>query len=91
MLLLDDVIPLSTTTPAQRPGPVTLQGRYGRVEKLSAGHAADLWKVFGGHDEVWTYISTDGPFQTEDAFSAFIAKRAAAYERRLNAARNTPM
>ena len=64
--------------PAALPGPVTLQGRYGRVEKLLACHTADLWKAFAGHDEVWTYISTDGPFKTEDEFSAFIAKRAAA-------------
>jgi len=66
------------TTPAQRPGPVTLQGRYGRVEKLVTRHTADLWKVFAGHDAVWTYISTDGPFKTGDEFSTFIAKRAAA-------------
>lgn len=65
-------------TPAQQPGPVTLQGRYGRVEKLEPHHAADLWAAFGGHNQVWTYISTDGPFATEAKFSAFIAKRAAA-------------
>jgi len=65
-------------TPAPRPGPVTLPGRYGRVEKLRPGHAADLWTVFAGHDEAWTYISTDGPFATFDEFSAFIAMRAAA-------------
>lgn len=64
--------------PARRPGPVTLKGRYGRLEKLTAEHAADLWKVFAGHDEVWTYISTDGPFANREEFSAFIAKRAAA-------------
>ena len=66
------------TTPAQRPGPVTLQGRYGRIEKLMPNHAADLWKVLAGHDAVWTYITSDGPFPNFDAFAAFIAKRAAA-------------
>lgn len=66
------------TTPAQRPGPVTLQGRYGRIEKLAPQHAPDLWKVFAAHDAVWTYISTDGPFANEAEFAAFIAKRAAA-------------
>jgi len=65
-------------TPAPRPGPVTLKGRYGRLEKLSADHGEDLWKVFAGHDRVWTYISTDGPFATAGEFSGFIAKRAAA-------------
>jgi RimJ/RimL family protein N-acetyltransferase len=64
--------------PAQRPGPVTLQGRYGHLEKLQSEHAGDLWKAFAGHDRIWTYISTDGPFATEAAFAPFIAKRAAA-------------
>jgi RimJ/RimL family protein N-acetyltransferase len=71
-------LPVADPTQAPRPGPVTLKGRYGRLEKLEARHAADLWKVFAGHDEVWTYISTDGPFASEAAFSAFIAMRAAA-------------
>jgi RimJ/RimL family protein N-acetyltransferase len=66
------------TTPAQRPGPVVLKGRYGRLEKLKPEHAADLWKAFGGHDHVWTYISTDGPFAAEAEFTLFVAKRAAA-------------
>ena len=65
-------------SPAQRPGPVTLQGRYGRLKKLEARHAADLWSVFKDHNEVWTYISTDGPFGDPQTFADFIAKRAAA-------------
>ena len=71
-------LPVADPTPAPRPGPVTLQGRYGRLEKLEPRHAADLWAVFAGHDEVWTYISTAGPFAGAAEFSAFIAKRAAA-------------
>ena len=66
------------TTPAKGPGPVTLKGRYGRVEKLGPEHTRDLWSAFTGHDQVWTYISTDGPFATEAEFSAFLGKRAAA-------------
>ena len=66
------------TAPAKRPEPVTLPGRYGRIEKLGPQHTADLWTAFAGHDQVWTYISTDGPFATEAEFSAFLAKRAAA-------------
>ena len=65
-------------TPAQRPGPVTLQGRYGRLEKLDPQHTADLWTALAGHDRIWTYISTDGPFATAAEFSAFLAKRAVA-------------
>jgi RimJ/RimL family protein N-acetyltransferase len=66
------------TTPAKRPGPVVLQGRYGHLEKLAAARAGDLWRAFAGHDQIWTYISTDGPFADESEFSAFIAMRAAA-------------
>jgi RimJ/RimL family protein N-acetyltransferase len=65
-------------TPAERPGPVTLPGRFGRIEKLKARHAASLWTVFAEQDQVWTYISTDGPFEALDEFSAFIARRATA-------------
>jgi RimJ/RimL family protein N-acetyltransferase len=65
------------TTPAQRPGPVTLQGRYGRIEKLEPRHTDDLWSVFRGHDDVWTYITSDGPFADAQRFAEFIAKRAA--------------
>ncbi len=68
---------LVDTTPAQRPGPVTLQGHYGHIEKLTAEHAAALWPAFAGHDEVWTYISADGPFANQAEFAAAIAKRAA--------------
>jgi RimJ/RimL family protein N-acetyltransferase len=65
-------------TPAPRPGPVTLKGRYGRLEKLTPAHAADLWAAFASHDQVWTYISTDGPFATAAEFVPFLEKRAAA-------------
>ena len=71
-------LPVENTAPAPRPGPVTLKGRYGHLEKLTPEHAAELWPVFAGHDSLWTYISTDGPFANLEAFSAFIAKRAAA-------------
>jgi RimJ/RimL family protein N-acetyltransferase len=66
------------STPAKRPGPVTLQGAYGRLEKLRPEHATDLWKAFAGHDQVWTYISTDGPFANAAEFASFLAMRAAA-------------
>ena len=70
-------LPVADPTPAPRPGPVTLKGRYGRLEKLGPEHAADLWALFAGHDEVWTYIAAYGPFVAEDEFFAFIDKRAA--------------
>ncbi len=70
--------PVDDPTSGPRPGPVTLKGRYGRLEKLKAGHADDLWAAFAGHDQVWTYIAADGPFATAAEFVPFIAKRAAA-------------
>ncbi len=71
-------LPVDDPTPAPRPGPVTLKGRYGRIEKLKADHAADLWKVFAGQDQVWTYIATSGPFASFDEFASFVVMRAAA-------------
>jgi RimJ/RimL family protein N-acetyltransferase len=71
-------LPVDDPTPAPRPGPVTLKGRYGRLEKLKAEHAADLWEVFAGHDHVWTYIGADGPFATAAEFVPCIERRAAA-------------
>jgi RimJ/RimL family protein N-acetyltransferase len=71
-------LPVDDPTPAPRPGPVTLKGRYGRLEKLKSDHAADLWAVFAGHDQVWTYIGADGPFATAAEFVPSIERRAAA-------------
>jgi RimJ/RimL family protein N-acetyltransferase len=71
-------LPVADPRPGPRPGPVLLKGRYGRLEKLRPDHWPDLWTVFAGHDQVWTYISSDGPFTSADEFSAFIAMRAAA-------------
>ena len=71
-------LPVEKTGAAPRPGPVTLKGRYGRLEKLRPDHWSDLWAAFAGYDRVWTYISTDGPFADPSEFAAFIAKRAAA-------------
>jgi RimJ/RimL family protein N-acetyltransferase len=66
---------LVDTTPAMRPSPVTLQGRYGRVEKLRTEHAGALWDVVKGHDAIWTYMSRYGPFADAAEFSAWVATR----------------
>lgn len=63
-------------TPAQRPGPVTLEGRYGRVERLDPHkHGAALWDAVRGHDDIWTYMSSYGPFVSEHDFLAWLASR----------------
>jgi RimJ/RimL family protein N-acetyltransferase len=71
-------LPVADPRPGPRPGPVTLKGRYGRLEKLKPEHAADLWRVFAGHDRIWTYIPRDGPFATFEEFAPSLAMRATA-------------
>jgi len=66
--------PVVDATPAQRPGPITLQGRFGRVERLAQHHDAALWDAVKGHDPLWTYMGY-GPFADFAAFSAWIGSR----------------
>jgi hypothetical protein len=61
--------------PAQRLGPVTLEGRYGRVEKLEAKHAASLWVAVKGDDRLWTYMAY-GPFTDASSFASWVSERA---------------
>jgi RimJ/RimL family protein N-acetyltransferase len=69
--------PLVDATPAARPGPVVIEGRFGRVEKLdTARHGKALWNAVNGQDQIWTYMSAYGPFATEAVFSDWLAGRA---------------
>jgi len=61
--------------PAQRLGPVTLEGRYGRVEELAAKHAASLWVAVKGDDRLWTYMAY-GPFTDASSFASWVSERA---------------
>jgi RimJ/RimL family protein N-acetyltransferase len=61
--------------PARRPEAVTLPGRFGRIEKLSAAHAADLWAAGIGEDRIWTYVSSSGPFADASAYRDWVASR----------------
>jgi RimJ/RimL family protein N-acetyltransferase len=67
--------PPVNATPARRPGPVTLTGRYGRVERLAPDHAAALWRAVQGHDRIWIYMSGYGPFADAAAFAQWLAGR----------------
>jgi len=62
---------------AERPGAAVLSGRFGRVEKLKPGHAADLWTELAGDDRIWTYMPSYGPFADANAFTEWIGKQAA--------------
>ena len=66
--------PLVGVTPANLPGPVVLEGRFGRIEKLDAGHAAALWEAVTGDVTLWTYMGY-GPFANFAAFEAWVAER----------------
>ncbi len=68
-------LPVANATPGPRPGPVTLEGRYGRVERLAQHHDKDLWDAVNGHDTIWTYMSGYGPFPDFPAFSKWVGSR----------------
>jgi RimJ/RimL family protein N-acetyltransferase len=68
--------PVVGTGPARRPESVVLEGHFGRVEKLAAIHAPDLWEAVKRHDEIWTYMSSYGPFANPAEFADWVADRA---------------
>jgi RimJ/RimL family protein N-acetyltransferase len=64
-------------SPAPRPGPVTLKGRFGSVERLDPDrHGATMWEAIRGHDELWTY-NGNGPFPEAAGFASWLAERGA--------------
>jgi len=67
--------PAVDPTPGERPGPVTLSGRFGAVARLDAArHGPALWDGVRGQDPIWNYMSY-GPFADAQAFSAWLAER----------------
>jgi RimJ/RimL family protein N-acetyltransferase len=66
--------PVVDATPAQKPGAVVLEGRFGRVEKLDPRrHATDLWQALSADDRLWTHMFY-GPFSDAGAFSNFLGE-----------------
>jgi RimJ/RimL family protein N-acetyltransferase len=64
------------TTPAQRPGEIRLEGRFGAVEKLApARHGSALWDAVKGHDDIWAYMSFYGPFDNQASFAEWLTSR----------------
>ena len=65
--------PAVDAAPALFPGSVTLRGRYGSIERLSAArHRSALWTAMRGHDTIWAYLPA-GPFADQVEFDAYIA------------------
>ena len=63
--------------PAARPGDVTLDGHYGRVEKLDAlRHGAEFWTAIKDTPDLWTYMPY-GPFSNARDFDEWLTERAA--------------
>jgi len=59
--------------PAGRPSTTSLQGRFGRLEKLEPRrHGHRLWEAVKGHDEIWTYLPSYGPFPGGAQFFEFL-------------------
>lgn len=66
-------------TPRQRPGRVTLEGRYCTLEPLDAArHAADLYAAYAqaGDGRDWTYMAV-GPFADEASYAQYAQGAAA--------------
>jgi len=60
--------PLGNWQTPPAPSGDVLEGRYARLEKLSADrHAALLYRRFEGHDAVWDYLPY-GPFHSAAAY-----------------------
>ena len=61
---------------AARPGPVVLDGYYGRVEKLDPSrHGPSLWEAIRVAPTMWDYMPY-GPFDNTSAFQVWLAERA---------------
>jgi RimJ/RimL family protein N-acetyltransferase len=86
--------PAVDAAPAKRPEPVTINGRFGRLEKLNpAKHVAALWDAVQGHDQIWTYLF-HGPFSARAEFDAYIemfASREDPYAYAILDAKGTPV
>jgi RimJ/RimL family protein N-acetyltransferase len=68
--------PQVDTTPAERPGEATLQGRFCRIEKLDpARHSAALWQAVSADNSLWDYMGY-GPFADAPGFARWLDERA---------------
>jgi RimJ/RimL family protein N-acetyltransferase len=67
--------PLVDTAPAQAPGPVKLDGRFCRVEKLDVvRHSEALWRALKDDNRVWDYLGV-GPFLDGPSFQRWVEER----------------
>ena len=71
--------PVTGWTPPPEPGPVTLDGRWVRLEPLAPAHARDLHAATCGEGRapLWTYLGSEMPTSRAD-FEAYVDGRLAA-------------
>jgi RimJ/RimL family protein N-acetyltransferase len=68
-------------TPAPMPGDVTLTGRFGRLERISAArHGGDLWEAVRDRVDIWDYMPA-GPYTDATAFAGYVKQCEANKER----------
>ena len=70
--------PVPGWTPPPAPQPVTLEGRWVRLEPLAPAHAPDLHHATGGEgrEPLWTYAGSEMPASRAD-FEAYVDRRIA--------------
>ncbi len=80
--------PVPDWTPPPPPGPETMNGRYARMERLSADrHATELHKANSDDDAIWDYLPY-GPFGSGAAYHAWVAEVATGGDPMFYAIRN---
>ena len=63
------------TAPAERPGPMRIEGRYARIEALDpVMHADTLWRSLKDDTSLWAYMGY-GPFADERSFAVWLDER----------------
>ncbi|AXI40792.1 GNAT family N-acetyltransferase [Sulfitobacter sp. SK011] len=68
--------PVRDWTPPAMPSGEILNGRYARLEPLTAEkHAALLFRSFDGHDHIWDYMA-DGPYSSASQYHRWVRDNA---------------
>jgi RimJ/RimL family protein N-acetyltransferase len=67
--------PVVDATPAGRPGPTRIEGRYARIEALDPMlHSEGLWLAIKDDASIWAYLAY-GPFADERSFQVWLEER----------------
>lgn len=67
-------------TPPGPPVPHPMTGRFVEIAPLNVGaHAADLFRSYRGHDQVWDYLPY-GPFHDPEQYSGWVSEAAGSIE-----------